>query len=248
MTVVCPAVGLACHHGNLGDRRLAVRVDDLGTVLDDTAVLLVDARQKPGHIDEGDQGNIECITRTHEPGTLQRCGDVETPGQGPGLIRDDTDRVPVEVPEPHNHVHCIVLLDFEKRVIVQDTFDNLLHVIGSPGVCGNHVVQGLVGSIRVVGTLHDGGLLPVVLREVLGEAPLPCRGHPGRILPQSGRPRSWCCGSWAPPRASAVTSSGGHSRLDDLGPGDEHVAGFLDHDDEIGDRGRVDRAPPHTAP
>jgi hypothetical protein len=32
----------------------------------------------------------------------------------------------------------------------------------------------------------------------------------------------------------------GH-RLDDVGPGDEHVRGLVDHDDEVGDRGGVDR-------
>ena len=52
--VVGAAVGLAGDDGELGHRRLAVGVQQLGAVLDDPAMLLGHARQEPRHVDEGD--------------------------------------------------------------------------------------------------------------------------------------------------------------------------------------------------
>ena len=48
------AVGLAGDDLDARHRRLAVGVEQLGAVADDAAVLLVDAGQEAGHVDEGD--------------------------------------------------------------------------------------------------------------------------------------------------------------------------------------------------
>src|SRR5262249_38717464 len=57
--VVRAAVGLARDHGDLGHGGFAVRVEQLGAVLDDAAPFLLRAGEKSGHILEGDERNIE---------------------------------------------------------------------------------------------------------------------------------------------------------------------------------------------
>ena len=54
-------VGLTSDHGDLGDGGLGVSVEKLGTMADNTTVLLLAAGQVAGHVDEGHEGNIERV-------------------------------------------------------------------------------------------------------------------------------------------------------------------------------------------
>src|SRR6185369_7921798 len=59
--VVCAAVRLARDDRDLRNGRLAVRVQELGPVLDDSTVLLAYPRQEPGDVDQRDQRNVEAV-------------------------------------------------------------------------------------------------------------------------------------------------------------------------------------------
>ena len=83
------AVGLARDDGDPRHRRLAEGVEQLGAVLDDAAVLLVDAGQEARDVDEGDEGDVEGVAEAHEARRLLRGVDVEHAGQVRGLVRDD---------------------------------------------------------------------------------------------------------------------------------------------------------------
>ncbi len=64
------AVGLASDDLDARHRGLAVGVQQLGAVADDAAVLLIDAGQEAGHVDERQQRDVERIARAHETGRL----------------------------------------------------------------------------------------------------------------------------------------------------------------------------------
>ena len=70
--VIGPAIGLARDHRDLGYGRLGEGEQQLGAVFDDAAVFLGGAGQEAGHIDEGDDGDVEAIAKTHEARRLAR--------------------------------------------------------------------------------------------------------------------------------------------------------------------------------
>ena len=97
--VVRAAVGLAGDDGHLRDRRLAVGVQQLRAVPDDPAVLLADARQEAGHVDERHDRDVEAVAGPDEPRSLRRRVDVERTGEDRRLLRDDADGATVETRE-----------------------------------------------------------------------------------------------------------------------------------------------------
>ena len=60
------AVGLARDHGDLRHGGLGERVEQLGAVADDAAVLLLGPGRKPGHVLEGDERDVEAVAEAHE--------------------------------------------------------------------------------------------------------------------------------------------------------------------------------------
>lgn len=64
--VIGAAISLARDDGDLGHGGLGIGIEQLGTVGDDAIVLLGGAGQEAGHVDQGDQGNVEGITKTDE--------------------------------------------------------------------------------------------------------------------------------------------------------------------------------------
>ena len=67
-------------------------------------VLLVDAREKPGDVDEGDERDVEGITEPDEPSCLFRGADVQGACQRRWLITHDANRVAVESAQADNDV------------------------------------------------------------------------------------------------------------------------------------------------
>ena len=118
--VVGAAVGLAGDDRHLGNRRLAVGVQQLRAVLDDAAVLLTDARQEPGDVDERDDRNVEAVAGAHESRRLDRGIDVERAGQDRRLLGDDADAPPAEPGEPDDDVRRPRRLDLEELAVVDD--------------------------------------------------------------------------------------------------------------------------------
>ena len=64
------AIALAECDSYLGDSRFAVGIEQLGSMVDDTIVLLSRAGKEAWYIDEGDERNVEGIAKTHETGCL----------------------------------------------------------------------------------------------------------------------------------------------------------------------------------
>ena len=102
--VVGATVRLAGDHGELGHRRLAVGVEQLGAVLDDAAVLLGHAGQEPGHVHEGHDRQVEAVAEADEARGLERRVDVEHPGEHRRLVGHD--RRPAARPAGRSRPGC----------------------------------------------------------------------------------------------------------------------------------------------
>jgi len=115
-----------------------------------------------------------------------------------------------------------------------------MHVVGLVGFLRNHAVQTLVGAQGIIIRTHDGWVLQVVGGQI-GEQLL---DQEDRVLLAIGREVRHAGGRGVgqrPPQLLEGDRLVCH-RLHDVGPGHEHIAGALDHDNEIGERRRVDRA------
>ena len=199
----------------------------------------------PGHeprdVDEGDEGDVEGVAGADEPGPLLRGVDVEHAGQHLGLVADDADGPAVDAGEPADQVHGPVVVDLEELAVVDHRLDDLLHVVGLVGRGGHELGQLGGEPLGIVARIDQRGLLQVVGREEaeqvadVVQARLLVGGHEG------GHPG---LGGVAHRPAQLLEGHvlAGH-RLDHVGTGDEHVAGPLDHEDEVGHGRAVDRAP-----
>ena len=67
------AVGLAKGYRNLGNCGLAVGVQELCSVLDDSAVFLLGAGKEARNVHESYQRDIEGVAEAHEAGCLAGC-------------------------------------------------------------------------------------------------------------------------------------------------------------------------------
>ena len=87
--VIGPAIGLAGDDRHLGHRRLAEGVEQFCPVLDDPVEFLVRPGEEAGHVDEGDDGNIEAIAEAHEARALNRRVYIECSCKHRGLVRNN---------------------------------------------------------------------------------------------------------------------------------------------------------------
>ena len=238
------AVGLAGDDGDLGDGGLAVGVQQLGAATDDAVVLLLGSRQEAGNVHQHDDRHVETVAGPDEPRGLLRGVDVEATGELGRLVRHDADRPTVHSPEADNDVLRVTGLHLEELVIVEDPGDHLMHVVG------------LIRRIR------DQGVQFEVL---VGEVVLDCtrvrrRGSARRLAEVVGRQIAQQLADIVEgillAGGDVVRGAGlGHVGLsateflhgdvltgdgfDDVRSGDEHLAGLVDHDDEVGQRGGV---------
>ena len=194
------AVGLAGDDLDPRHRRLAVGVEQLGPVADDAAVLLVGAGHEPGHVDEGDQRDVEGVAGAHEAGRLLRRVDVEHAGQDRRLVAHDADDPAVDAGEAAGDRHGPVGVDLEVVAVVDHRGDDLLHVVGLVGR-GRHQVDQL-GRARGRGRrpcTDRRRLLQVVGGEErrAGSARRP--GTPSRRATRRWPRRTWWRGSWPRP-------------------------------------------------
>src|SRR5690242_17606664 len=93
----------------------------------DAAMFLRDAGQKTGRINEGHQRNIETITHADEARHLIRGIDVDNPSHNRGFLSNDAHAMTTDTCQPHDRIACPIWLDFKKRILIDDLFDNLMH-------------------------------------------------------------------------------------------------------------------------
>ncbi|CAH0321007.1 hypothetical protein SRABI91_05431 [Rhodococcoides fascians] len=241
--VVRPAIRLAGDDGDLPDRRLPVGIQQLRAPPDDAVVFLARPGQEPRHIDQRDDRNVETITGADEPGCFLRGIDIEGAGELGGLIGHDPHRPAVDPPEPDDDVAGPPLLNFEEFVVVEDPADHLVHVVRSVRRIRNQSVEFeilrrqriLDGSENRIRRGRPRGIGPIVRREVGQEVADVVEGVllPGRDVVRD--PGLLHVGVRATEFFHRHVLPG--DGLDDIGAGDEHLTGAIDHDHEIGQGG-----------
>ena len=180
------------------------------------------------------------VAGADEAGRLLGGLDVEHAGEEGGLVADDADREAVEPREAADDVLGEVLVDLEELAVVDDAGDHLAHVVGLGGVVGDERVELVVFALGVVLGGEARRRLEVVggqeaeqVADVLEAALLVLGGEVGdaglRVV------------AHRPAQLLELDLLAGH-RLDHFRPGDEHVRGLFDHEDEVGHRRRVDGA------
>ena len=166
------------------------------------------------------------------------------PGQVHRLVGDHADRRALDPAEPDADVGREQGMDLQELPVVEDAGDDGVGVVRLVRRVGDEAVERGVG----LGDLQEAGLgggqrrrvVQVVGRQVGQQLASEFQavvlvlglvvGDPGLDVVRV--------------RAAEVLEGDllpGH-RLDDVRPGDEHVRGSLDHEREVGDRWRVDRA------
>ena len=161
---VSAAIRLAGDDGDLGHRGFGERKEELRAVADDPAPLLLGAGQKSRHILDDPQRNVECIAEAYEAGALDRCVDIEDPRQVSRLVGNDPDRPPPEPNETDDDVLGIVLMDFEKLVIVCCPADQLDDVVRLVRIRRHEVVKLWNLAIERIFGRHHRRTLGVVRR------------------------------------------------------------------------------------
>src|ERR1035437_3991421 len=239
--VVRAAVGLAGDDREFGHRRLAVGVEQLGAMADDAAVLLGRPGQEARHINEGDDGDVKGIAEADETSAFHRCVDVQGAGAALWLVGTQPHRVAAETGKAGDQVGPKEGLSLQELAVVEDAPDHIVHVVGHTGAVRHHRLELLVHAVgRILGG-YKGRLLAVVLGQVREELAALAEGVILGIGDEVSHARLEAVDLGAAQLLEPDLLAGGH--LYHVGPGDEHVADFLDHQDEVGHRRALDGAP-----
>ena len=233
------AVGFACDQCDFRDRGFGESVQKLGAMADDTAVFLGHAGKKTRHIFQRDQRDVEGIAEPDKPGPFIRGVDIQHAGQMIGLIGHNPDRLSPQPSEPDHDVFGIVLLNFEKVVIIHDLCYDLTDIVGLVRVIGHYQIQVFIDTLGGIGGLLFRGILHIIIRDKRKQFPY----HGQRLFfifrCKMGNSANGVMGLGASQlfHRNILVCHG----FDDIRAGDEHVARSFCHDDEIRHGRRVHR-------
>ena len=172
---------------------------------------------------------------------LTRGVDVENAGEKRRLIGDDADGAAVQARKADDEIFREVLVDFEEVAVVDDGVNGVLDVVGLLGIVGDQRVERRVAAIGGIGCWRGAADLPRLFegRKLISS----------RIMAQA---IGVVAGDEVSHAAGGVVGHGAAEfllgdflvgdGLDDVGAGDEHVGSFAGHENEIGDRRRIDGA------
>ncbi len=134
----------------------------------------------------------------------------------------------------------VLRLDLVEDALVDNAAHDLFHIVGLVRAVGHDRVEFRVGAQRIILARQERRVFHVVLGQVAEH-----------LAHEQQRLRLVFADDMADAAAHRVDGCAAQllegdilmrHRLDDLWPGDEHIAGVFDHEDEIGQRRAVDRA------
>ena len=207
---------------------------------DHAAVLLGRTRQEARNVHQRHDRDVERVAETHEARSLAAGVDVQHAGHELGLVGDDAHRLAVETREAGDDVLGIACGRFEELAVVDDGLDHLGHVVGLVGAVGNDLVERILQTGDLIGADGQRSVLHVVLRHV-GDQLL---DQPDTLLlGVDGELRHARLGGVHQGAAQLLLRHVlARHGLHDLRAREEHVRRLLLHDDEVGQRGRIDGA------
>ena len=207
---------------------------------DDAAVLLVDTGKEAGHVDKGDQWDVERITGPNEPGGLLRRLNVEHAGQHHRLVAHHADGTAVEASKAAHDALAPRGVVLHEVAVVDDVADHGLHVVGDVGAVRQDRVEFGTQTIGVVARFELWRDLEVVGRQE-GQQVLDLIEDFFLAVGDIGghaRLRAVRAGTTEFLKGDFLA----RHRLHDVGAGDEHVRLLSHHEDEVGHRRAVDGA------
>ena len=154
------------------------------------------------------------------------------------MLGDDADGAAAETGEADHHIARPLFVDLEKLSVVDDTPDDLFHIVGTVGIVGHDRVQLFILAQQIVGGRDDGRIFHIVVGQIAHQL---LHDEEGVFLIFGGEVGD--AGLAAVDRRAAQLLKGDlfmGDCFDHIGSGDEHVTCVFDHDDEVGDGGRVD--------
>ena len=209
-------------------------------MLDDAAKLLRGPREEARHVLEGDDRDVEGIAEAHEARAFDRRRDVQRPRKNRGLVGYDSDRMAVETAEPDDDIPGKMFVHLEEVMLVDHNLDDFLHVVRLVGIHGDDGIEFLVFAIRRI----RRGPYRRIFHVVAGQKRKELSNRRETFSVISYGKMSHAAGAVVGHGATQLVHGDlfvSH-RPDNVGTCDEHVAGILDHQNEVRDRRRIDCA------
>ena len=239
------AIGFACDDGNFRYGRFGKCEKQLCSMLDDAAIFLRGAGKKSRNVFKRHQRDVEAVAEADEAGALHGCVNIKRASQHGRLIGDDSHAASIQPRKSHDDVLRVVLLHFEEISVIDDGVDHIFDVIGQIRLRRHDLVERRVGAINGIGA----GLARRIVEIIRGHKTQQFSHHRealGVIVSQKVRhSRSLVVRHRSPQLLFRNFFVG--DRLDHVGTRNEHVGGFVYHQDKIGNRRRVN-CPTGTRP
>src|SRR5438552_6235698 len=126
------------------------------------AVFLSHSWQEAGHINKRDDGDIEAVAEAYEACGLIGSIDVERASHHAWLMGNNADRAAIQATKSDQNIRSKVWLDLKKFAIVDDMFNNRLHIIRFAGTIGNNCVKFLDNTPWRVGGIDAGRIFKII--------------------------------------------------------------------------------------
>lgn len=110
-------------------------------MLDDPVPLLGRTREEPGDIAEGNNGDLEGVAESNESGGFNRCVDVQTASKDLRLVRDNTNRLALNLNKSSEDIFGVGWHNLVELVPVSYRLDSNLHIVGLVRVVRDNVVK-----------------------------------------------------------------------------------------------------------
>ena len=163
-----------------------------------------------------------------------------TPARKLGWLATMPTERAVEARESDDDVLGVVLVHLEEVAVIDDAGDDVFDVVGQVGLGGDDGVERFVGAVDGVGAGLARRVFEIVRGDEAEAARAPCETFGIVVGEEVGDAGFGVVGHGSAELVLGDLFVG--DGLDDVGAGDEHVGGLIDHEDEVGDGGGVDRA------
>ena len=222
---------------NLWHGSLAVSVEQLCTVEDDSVVLLTCTWQESWYVYERYDRNIEGIAETNEAGCLAASVYIEYTCVSCWLVGYDTNALTIEAGETCNDVLGELRLNFEELSVIGYSTNHLIHIVCLVWIVWDNLVQSIVHAVDRVCALYAWSLFCIVARDVREQAFDHLDSLFLSLSSEVGYTTLGCVNRCTTEVLciDVLTSYG----LDNLRTSQEHIRSLLLHDDEVGQTWRV---------
>ena len=231
------SVCLAGDEGDLRHGSLSIGIEQLGTMTNDAAVLLIDAWHEAGDILDGDDRDVEAVAETNETCALLRGIDIQSASEDLRLIGQEADGATCHAAEADDEVLGEVWSDLEEILMVADRLDDVLDVVWDVRIGWHYALELVTLAGQLVGGGVDRGILHVVAWEEADEL---TDGHEALLVRVAHKLADTRLGAVDIGTAEGLLVA---LLLGDLlhyvRTGDEHLCLLAHHEDEVGQGWRI---------